>query len=245
VGQVRAARAASLEVTVARFGVVGDVHGNFDALARIIGRHPDIPFWLCVGDLASAAGVYPTPASPLYFIQGNNESFDRLAAFRAGTEVVANLHFIPNGTSVRVRTVTVAGLGGTFAPNWYDTPAANLPVKPKDDKRRHFVKEEVEAFTPFSTVDVLLTHEAPKPFWIDLPSSTAPTRKWRRDVGKAPISEVADALQPKLHCFGHHHASAHFDRAGIPTICVDRVNRSYLLVDDESFKWELRPTGGS
>jgi Icc-related predicted phosphoesterase len=230
---------------VARFGVIGDVHGNFDALARIIGRHPEIPFWLCVGDLANQAGAYPAPAAPLYFIQGNNESFDRLAAFRAGTEAVPNLHFIPNGTLVRPGGLIVAGVGGTFAPTWYETPAANLPVKPKDDKRRHFVKEEVEACKTLGTADVLLTHEAPKPFWIDLPSSTSPSRKWRREVGKAPITEVADALKPKLHCFGHHHAHAHFDRSGIPTICVDRVNRSYLLVERASFAWELRPTGAA
>ncbi len=84
----------------ARFGVIGDVHGNFDALTRIIGRHPDIPFWLCVGDVANQAGEYPRPAAPFYFIQGNNESFDRLAALRAGTETIPNLHFIPNGTVV-------------------------------------------------------------------------------------------------------------------------------------------------
>ena len=101
----------------------------------------------------------------------------------------------------------MAGLGGTFAPTWYDTPAAKLTHTPKDDKRRHFVREETDALKqPQGPVDVLLTHEAPKPFWIDLPSSTAPTtRRQRRDVGKAQIAEVADALRPRLHCFGHHH----------------------------------------
>lgn len=237
------------------FGVIGDIHGNFDALARVISRHPDIPFWLCVGDIANQAGAYPAPAAPLYFIQGNNEAFDRLAAFRAGTEAIPNLHFIPNGTSVRLGlsrrsgaaaqadSIVVAGVGGTFAPTWYDKSAAALTTKPKDDKRRHFLREEVDAAKKLRGVDVLLTHEAPKPFWIDLPSSTSPTRKWRRDVGKEPIAEVADVLRPRLHCFGHHHVHAHFDRGGIPTVCVDRVNRSYMLVDDQSFAWEILPTG--
>jgi len=226
-----------------QFGVIGDIHGNFEALDRILTRHPDIPFWLCVGDVASQAGAYSTPAAPFYWIKGNNESFDRIAGFQAGTESIPNLHYIPNGDALAVGPITVAGVGGTFAPTWYDTPAEALPAKPKDDKRRHFVREEVERGKTQESVDVLLTHEAPAPFWVELPSSKAPGKKWRRDVGKAPMSELADALRPKLHCFGHHHVHASFVREGVTTICVDRVNRSYLIVDAASFAWEARPTG--
>lgn len=225
------------------FGVVGDIHGNFAALDRILKRHPEITFWLCVGDVASAAGAYPTPAAPVYWIKGNNESFDRIARFEGGTESIPNLHYIPNGTVVKVGSITVAGVGGTFAPTWYDTPASDLPHRPKDDKRRHFVRDEVEACKALGPVDVLLTHEAPKPFWVDLPSSTAPSKRWRRDVGKVPIAEVADALQPRLHCFGHHHVHASLTRNGIPTVCVDRVNREYLLVNSATFAWDAHATG--
>jgi uncharacterized protein len=225
------------------FGIVGDIHGNFTALERVLRRHPEVPFWLCVGDVASNNGAYPEPAAPLYWIKGNNESFDRIDAFVAGTDAVPNLHFIPNGTVTTVGPITVAGIGGTFAPTWYDTPAAALPHKPKDDKRRHFVREEIEACKAQGRVDVLLTHEAPKPFWIEMPSSTAPSKRWRRDVGKVPIAELADALQPKLHCFGHHHIHATFERNRIPTVCVDRVNRGYLLVNAETFAWDAHATG--
>ena len=225
------------------FGVVGDIHGNFGALDRILNRHPEVPFWLCVGDVASLSGRYPTPSAPLYWIKGNNEAFDRIEAFRTGSESIPNMHYLANGVLERVGTLRVAGVGGTFAPTWYDTPARELPRKGKDDKRRHFVREEVDACKALATLDVLLTHEAPKPFWIDLPSSTAPTRRWRRDVGKAVIAELADAVQPRLHLFGHHHVHASFERAGIASICVDRVNRGYLLVDQETFAWEAHATG--
>jgi Icc-related predicted phosphoesterase len=225
------------------FGVIGDIHGNFSALDRVLRRHPEVPFWLCVGDVASLSGAYPEPAAPLYWIKGNNESFDRIAGMTAGTGTIPNLHYIPNGTATRVGTITVAGVGGTFAPTWFETPAAELPAKPKDDKRRHFVREEIDAAKLLGRVDVLLTHEAPKPFWIDLPSSTTPSRKWRRDVGKAAIAELADALRPRLHLFGHHHVQASFDRSGIPTVCVDRVNRSYLLVDAATYAWQVHATG--
>ncbi|MGH8515253.1 MAG: metallophosphoesterase family protein [Gammaproteobacteria bacterium] len=224
------------------FGVLGDIHGNFAALERVLARHPEVPFWLCVGDVASAAGAYPTPAAPVHWIKGNNEAFDRIEAFRAGGEVIPNLHYMANGTLVHVGGITVTGVGGTFAPTWYETSAAALPTKPKDDKRRHFVREDIAAAKALGSVDVLLTHEAPKPFWMELPSSSTPSKRWRRDVGKAPIAELADALQPRLHCFGHHHVFASFTRSGIPTVCVDRINRSYLLVDAESFAWQAHPT---
>jgi Icc-related predicted phosphoesterase len=234
-----------LNVDLHLFGVLGDVHGNFAALARILTRHPEIPFWLCVGDVASTTGAYPEPAAPVHWIKGNNEAFDRIAAFADGREQVTNLHFVPNGAVVDVGHLRVAGLGGTFAPTWYETPAAALPAKPRDDKRRHFVRDEVEALKRVGAgaVDVLLTHEAPQPFWIELPSSTAPARRWRRDVGKPAIAEVADALRPRLHCFGHHHQYATFERNGVPTVCVDRVNRSYLLVDAQTFSWQVQDTG--
>ena len=225
------------------FGVVADLHGNFTALDRILTRHPEVPFWLCVGDVASITGAYPTPSAPLYWIKGNNEAFDRLDAFRSGRESIPNLHYIPNGVLVNVGSLRVAGVGGTFAPTWYDTPAADLPARAKDDKRRHFVREEVEACKALGQIDVLLTHEAPQPFWVDLPSAKAPTRRWRRDVGKDVIAELADAVQPRLHLFGHHHVHAGVERNGIATVCVDRVNRGYLLVDASTLVWEAHPTG--
>lgn len=188
-------------------------------------------------------GEYPVPVAPLYWIKGNNENFDRVEAFCAGTESTPNLHYLPNGVLKEIGSVRVTGVGGTFAPTWYETAAADLPRKGKDDKRRHFVRAEIEAGKALGTVDVLLTHEAPTPFWIDLPSSKTPTKRWRRDVGKNAITELADALRPRLHLFGHHHVQASFERGGIPTVCVDRVSRGYLIVDAKTFEWEAHPTG--
>jgi uncharacterized protein len=228
---------------VSVFGVVADLHGNFRALDRIQTRHPEVPFWLCVGDVASVTGAYPAPVAPLHWIKGNNEAFDRIEAFRAGDESIPDLHYLPNGELREIGGMRVAGVGGTFAPTWYDTPAIDLPRKLRDDKRRHFVREEVEACKALGALDVLLTHEAPKPFFVELPSSRMPSGKWRRDVGKEIIAELADVVQPRLHLFGHHHVQASFTRAGIETVCVDRVNRGYLLVDASSFAWEAHATG--
>ena len=43
-------------------GAVADIHGNFEALTRAMDRHPDVPLWICVGDVASRTGAYPTPS---------------------------------------------------------------------------------------------------------------------------------------------------------------------------------------
>jgi Icc-related predicted phosphoesterase len=218
-------------------GAIADVHGNFDAMTRAMERHPDVPLWICVGDLASRTGAYPEPPRPLYWIKGNNEDFDRIAAWQAGEPAPRNLHFIPNGTAVKVGSVTVAGLGGTFAPTWFDTAAAALPHAPKDDKRRHFVREEAEACKRLRAVDILMTHEAARPFvLVDEPKPG--TRPRRRDAGKPAINDVLAALRPRLHLCGHHHRFTETVREGVPSVCIDRVNRSYLLIDAQTLKYE-------
>ena len=217
-------------------GALADIHGNFDAMRRAMERHPDVPFWLCVGDVASRSGAYPEPPAPVYWIKGNNENFDRIAEWKAGRDQVPNLHYIPNGTARKVGVLNVAGLGGTFAPTWFVTPAANLPHRPSDDKRRHFVREEVEACKRLSGVDILMTHEAARPFIIvDEPGDGAKPR--RRDAGKPAINDVLATMKPRLHLCGHHHRFVETVREGVPSVCVDRINRSYLLIDAETLEY--------
>ena len=212
-----------------QIGAVADIHGNFDALEHAMSRHADIALWICVGDLASSTGRYPDVRAPLYWIKGNNEDFDRIAAWSAG-EPSGNLRFIPNGTAATVGPLTVAGLGGTYAPTWYETPAAELPHKPKDDKRRHFVREEVEACKRLRDVDILMTLEAPRPF-IVVPEAVPGKPGRRLDAGKPPINDVLATVRPRLHLCGHHHRFVEAEREGVRSVCLDRINRSYLLID--------------
>ena len=219
-----------------RIGAVADIHGDFDALRNAMERHPDVPFWLCVGDVASDAGTYPEPFAPLYWIKGNNEDFDRIAEWEAGRGCPPHMHLIPNGTAARVGPLTVAGLGGTFAPTWFETPAAELPHTRRDDKRRHFVREEVEACTRLHDVDVLMTHEAPRPF-IVADEARPGARARRLDAGKLAINDLLATLKPRLHLCGHHHRFVEAEREGVRSVCLDRVSRSYLLIDAESLQY--------
>ena len=196
-------------------------------------RHPDVPFWLSVGDVADGEGRYRAMPAPLYFIKGNNEGFDALAS---GT-VAVNLRYLPNGRPVEIDGLRVAGLGGTFAPTWYDTAAAALPHPVKRtakatalaDKRRHFVREEVDACRALERIDVCLTHEAPRPFKVG-----------RIEAGKVPINEVLASMRPRLHLFGHHHRFVEQQCEGVPSVGLDLVSVVYLLIDRASLQYEVR-----
>ncbi len=224
-------------------GAVADIHGNFEALTRAMDRHPDVPLWICVGDVASRTGTYPSPPAPLFWIKGNNEDFERIAAWEAGEAQPSNLHYLRNGTAADVGSLRVAGLGGTYAPKWFDTPTADLPparreaaFDKRDDKRRHFVREEAEACKQLAPIDILMTHEAARPFIIaDEPSPGRTSR--RHDAGKPAINDVLAALKPRLHLCGHHHRFSETVREGVPSVCIDRINRSYLLIDAETLDY--------
>jgi Icc-related predicted phosphoesterase len=138
----------------------------------------------------------------------------------------------------------VAGLGGTFAPTWYETPAAQLPHPRKAtakatelaDKRRHFVREEVEACKALRDIDIFLTHEAGKPFR-PFPGGRGP------DAGKAQINEVLAAMKPRLHLFGHHHRYSGQTIEGVRSIGLDLVTRSYVLIDAASLDVQMQSSG--
>jgi uncharacterized protein len=228
-------------------GALGDIHGAFDTVHTIMQRHTDVPLWVCVGDVASNDGEYFTPVAPLYFIKGNNEDFDVIAAAAAGQPPAPTLHYLQNGGPHLVGPWRVAALGGTFAPSWYHTPAAALPRskgrksaaaalklgKSRDDKRRHFVRDEVVACKALSSIDLFLTHEAPRPFY--------PAGR-RIDAGKTVLNDVLASMKPRLHLFGHHHEFTDSMRHDVRSIGLDVVTKSYVLVNAETFKTERLDT---
>ena len=224
-------------------GALGDIHGAFDTVQDIMARHPGVPFWVQVGDVAANNGAYFTPVAPLYWIKGNNEDYDVIAEALAGQPSAPTLHYLPNGGPYDVGPWRLAALGGTFAPSWYHTRASALPAsrgrratastiklgKSRDDKRRHFVRDEVVACKALKDVDVFLTHEAPRPFY--------PAGR-RIDAGKTVINEVLAAMRPRLHLFGHHHEFTDSIRQGVRSIGLDIVTSSYLLVDPANLHCE-------
>ena len=230
-----------------QIGALGDIHGEFETVHAIMRRHVEATLWVCVGDVASNDGEYFAPTAPIYFIKGNNEDFDVLAAAINGQPPAPRLHYLRNGGPHLVGSWRVAALGGTFAPSWYNTPSSALPPskgrrpaagtlklgKARDDKRRHFVRDEVSTCKALTNIDLFLTHEAPRPFY--------PAGR-RIDAGKTVLNDVLAAMKPRLHLFGHHHEFTDSVRQGIRSIGLDVVTKSYLLIDSVTFKTERLDT---
>jgi Icc-related predicted phosphoesterase len=118
----------------------------------------------------------------------------------------------------------------------YDVAPADLPHPKKGtpkatelaDRRRHFVRSEVDACKQMSNIDILLTHEAARPF-----------RVKGNDAGKTPINEILAAMKPRLHLFGHHHRLAEVEVQGIRSVCLDLVANSYLLVEVPTLQYHI------
>ncbi len=230
-----------------QIGALGDIHGAFETVHIIMKRHADVPLWVSVGDVASNEGEYFAPATPLYFIKGNNEDFDVIAAAMNGQPPAPTLYYLANGGPHLVGPWRVAALGGTFAPSWYNMPPSALPPskgrktsaaslklgKSRDDKRRHFVRDEVLVCKSLTHIDLFMTHEAPRPFY--------PAGR-RLDAGKTVLNDVLAAMKPRLHLFGHHHEFTDSARQGVRSIGLDVVTNSYLLIDAKTFKTERLDT---
>lgn len=174
--------------------VLGDAHADDPDNRRALFaayRDADADMALQLGDLIH----YDLPI-PTYFIAGNNEDFDTIDALRHGrveSSAVTNA-FLLAGKAVEVEGLRVAGLSGNYAPTQFERPRPNL----HGERRRHFVREDVEAVKQLDDVDVLLTHEAPH----GLPVSES------YEVGCNHIDELIEAVQPRLCLVGHHHEHA-------------------------------------
>jgi predicted phosphodiesterase len=221
-------------------GALGDIHGDFASVRRIQIRQPDVRAWLCVGDVADEAGRYEPFEAPVHFVKGNNDGFDAIAG-----GLPANVDFLQNGQLYVIEGLRVAGLGGTFAPTWYETPAAGLPHPRKGtarataqaDRRRHFVREEVVACQALTGVDVFLSHEAARPYFV-----AAAGGQRGMDAGKTAINEVLAAMKPRLHLFGHHHRFSEQERQGVRSVGLDLASHSYLLIDTGTLACQVVPS---
>ena len=175
--------------------VLGDAHADDPDNRRALlaaYREADAEIALQTGDLL----YYDLPV-PTYFVGGNNEDFDVIDALRRGetddaATDVTNAHLLAS-TVAEVEGLRVAGLSGNYAPTKYDEDREDL----SEDRRRHFVRDDVERLKDADDVDVLLTHEAPHGLIY-----------YGYDAGCERIDELLDALEPDLCLVGHHERHA-------------------------------------
>lgn len=193
---------------------VGDIHGNINALVKIIdhlkAQWPSISAIIQVGDF----GLYPekiahlqriNPFVPIYAIDGNHEYFPLVTQWVKETEIAPNIFYMPRGTVKDIDGRKIGFLGG----------AASVDKQLRIQYKMGWYPEEVvtqkdiSKFDGVDKLDILVTHCPPyqtiirnfdqrnllqyglRPEWVD-PSSVLVESLWMR-LGR-----------PKLVC-GHMH----------------------------------------
>lgn len=194
--------------------VLGDVHGKLDVVSSII-KKENPGFILCTGDLENYGDIL----APFYFIHGNHEDFEVIRKIDAGLLTFRNLFHIKSGDAYHLgAALRIAGLGGNYSPAYYCLKSSELPGA----RKRHFTQEEVERCKRLCNIDIFLCHEAPAGIGIE---------KRGKDVGIQEAREVLEAVRPGYFFFGHHHHFAEIDFGVTKVISLDRIERSYVVVD--------------
>ncbi len=197
--------------------VLGDAHADEvpkreALLAAYEAADPDVA--LQVGDLQH----YDLPVTT-YFVAGNNEDLDVIDALRAGDRPsgVSNAHLLA-GTVAEVEGLRVTGLSGNFAPTRYEKDREEL----EGDRRRHFVRADVESVAAAEDVDVLLTHEAPTGLLF-----------YGYDPGCQHVTELLSRLEPDLCLVGHHHKDARATVEGVRVVSLAPAWERYYELDPD------------
>lgn len=202
--------------------VLGDAHADDpDRRASLFAayRESNAEIALQLGDLL----YYDLPVQT-HFIAGNNEDFDIIDALRHGrvrSREVQNANLLASMV-VEVAGLRIAGLSGNYAPTQFEKPRSAL----RGERRRHFVRTDVERAKQLDDVDVFLAHEAPH--GTDVAEDYS--------VGCSYIDEILEALRPELCLVGHHHEHQESTFGATRVITVAPAWDSYYIMDPETLE---------
>ena len=73
--------------------------------------------------------------------------------------------------------------------------ARDAAFEKRDDKRRHFVREEAEACKQLAPIDILMTHEAARPFIVGDEPTPGAEDAAVIDAGKPAINDVLASVE--------------------------------------------------
>jgi Icc-related predicted phosphoesterase len=208
--------------------VLGDAHADDPERRRSLYaayRAADADVALQAGDLLH----YDLPVET-HFVAGNNEDFDVVAALRHGrvrSSRVRNAHLLAS-TAADVAGRRVAGLSGNFAPTRFDSDRADLAA----DRRRHFVRADVERAKRLTDAEVFLAHEAPH----GLPVAE------EYEVGCSHVDEILAATEPDLCLVGHHHEHAETAVGPTRVVSLDPAWEAYYTLDPDTLALDRHET---
>lgn len=212
-----------------RICVIGDVHGHLvgtdklavDFFVELV-ESLDVDFFLQAGDL----NYYEKLPRTVYAIAGNRDFKHMVAHVRSASKNGGKLIFLRPGEVVSLdkdeETITVAGLSGGYDPvDYTDGPYPG-------DIRSYFTRADLEACLNIGSVDILMTHDAPKGLGF------GPDGSW----GEEPLTELAEKLDYKIMLCGHLHI---YQAATIETkkiFSLDELAEEYYILDTEGWSLE-------
>lgn len=201
--------------------VLGDAHADDPTRRRALMRAyaaTDQTAALQTGDLLT----YDLPIET-YFIAGNNEDFDIIERLRDGEKPsgVSNAHLLAS-TATEVEGLRIAGLSGNFAPTRFEKSRDDL----QGDRRRHFVRADVDRAASLENIDIVLTHEAPHGVVVEE----------SYDVGCKHVDRILESVEPDLCLVGHHHQHAESTFGPTRVVSLAPAWESYYELTTESLE---------
>ncbi len=159
---------------------LGDLHGDIEIAKKILDS-VDVDYVLQVGDMT----VYSAFRKPFYFIAGDHENFDIIAAMDNGRVRFDNLKHIKTAELVILDGLRISGINGNYSAAY-------------KERERHFTAKDIEECKKLKNIDIFLSHEAPAKVEVIHP-------KWKKDVRVEPVKDIMNSVKPRYLIFGHHH----------------------------------------
>ncbi len=147
-------------------------------------------------------------SSPIHFIRGNHEDHAWLSTLSvdrstgtASVDPFGILQYVPDGTVLELKGVTVAFLGGAQADD-QDSARINGAAVARLDKRTA------------RSVDLLVTHDCP---------SGIEKGHMGHVQGSTVIADLQSRVHPKFHVGGHYHISMRKEYSGTDFLCLNNI----------------------
>ena len=202
--------------------VLGDIHGRWNTVKKIVTQEAlDNGVILTVGDLCNYHFDFLNFEQKFIFVWGNHESQSFLKE-KINQQTKKDKAYILTPGEIYTLTdgTTIAGLSGVYSQRFYSS--SERPLK-------FYGQEDVEKMKTLSDIDILLFHDAP--------SGIGVTKNGEK-LGRSEITDIIEAVQPKIVFFGHHHVSFDGGLGETRIIGLPQPKHGYVTFDTLKFQPE-------
>lgn len=206
---------------------IGDIHGNFKALRKIIDNIPseatiiqvgDFGFWPHLKDEWMAAHI----ERPIYFIDGNHDHHPSLYKVEEETELWPNAIFIPRSTVKEIDNFKILFMGGAGSVDykWRMNGMDYFPLLEEINQINiENVPEDIK-------IDLIVSHTPPRDVIEEcfdpavLENFFGISRHWK-DKGSILLEDLRKKLGDPLLICGHMHRAVKWN--GVRILGINEV----------------------